>query len=309
MEVFYFLSEKIPSRELTAYKIPDKIECVFVEINIRKKKWLLCCSYNPHKNNISNHMHHLNKGLDVYLKNYDNLLILGDLNSELEETCLNDFCNVNNLKSLNKKPTCFKNPENPSCIDLFLTNRQKSFQNTSTIETGISDFHKLVVTVLKMYCKKQKPKIFQYRNYKMFNEESFKNELNRELTLIDLNNAELADFQDIYLSVLNKHAPVKHKYIRANNSNFMTKNLRKEIMLRSKLRNVYLKTRTNKSKQLYNKQRNLCVTLFRKAKKDYFSTLDNRIVSDNRKFWKAVNPLFSEKNLSERINYANRQRN
>ena len=254
-------------------------------------------------------MHHFNKGLDVYLKNYDNLLILGDLNSELEETCLNDFCNVNNLKSLNKKPTCFKNPENPSCIDLFLTNRQKSFQNTSTIETGISDFHKLVVTVLKMYYKKQNPKIFQYRNYKTFNEESFKNELNRELTLIDLNNAELADFQDIYLSVLNKHAPVKHKYIRANNSNFMTKNLRKEIMLRSKFRNVYLKTRTNESKQLYNKQRNLCVTLFRKAKKDYFSTLDNRIISDNRKFWKAVNQLFSEKNLSERINYANRQRN
>ena len=136
-----FIREDLPSRELTEYKIPDKIECVFVEINIRKKKWLLCCSYNPHKINISNHMHHLNKGLDVYLENYDNLLILGDLNSELEETCLNDFCNVNNLKSLNKKPTCFKNPENPSCIDLFLTNRQKSFQNTSTIETGISDFH------------------------------------------------------------------------------------------------------------------------------------------------------------------------
>ena len=114
------------------------------------------------------------------------------------------------------------------------------------------------------------------------------------MTLIDLNNAEVADFQDIYLSVLNKHAPVKHKYIRANNSNFMTKNLRKEIMLRSKPRNVYLKTRTNESKQLYNKQRNLCVTLFRKAKNDYFSTLDNRIVSDNRKFWKAVKPLFSE---------------
>ena len=90
-------------------------------------------------------MHHLNKGLDVYLKNYDNLL-----------TYL--------------------------CIDLFLTNRQKSFQNTSTFETGISDFHKLVVAVLKMYYNKQKPKIFQYRNYKTFNDESFKNELSRELT-------------------------------------------------------------------------------------------------------------------------------
>ena len=136
---------------------------------------------------------------------------------------------------------------------MFIINRQKSFQNTSTIEAGISDFHKLVVMVLKMYYKKQKPKIFQCRNYKTFNEESFKKELNRELTLIDLNNAELADFQDIYLSVLNKHAPVKHKYIRTNNSNFMTKNLRKEIMLRSKLRNVYLKTRTNESRQLHNK--------------------------------------------------------
>ena len=79
----------------------------------------------------------------------------------------------------------------------------------------------------------------------------------------------------------------------------MTKNLRKEIILRSKFRNVYLKTRTNESKQLYNKQRNLCVTLFRKAKKDYFSTLDNRIVSDNRKFWKAINPLFSEKTFQK----------
>ena len=83
-------------------------------------------------------MHHLNKGLDVYLKNYDNILILGDLNSEFEEPCLNNFCKVNNLISLNKKPTCLKNSENPSCIDLFLTNRQKSFQNTDTIETGIS---------------------------------------------------------------------------------------------------------------------------------------------------------------------------
>ena len=90
-----------------------------------------------------------NSGLDVYLKHYDNLLILGDFNSNLKDGCLNAFSNVNNLKSLNKEPTCFKNPNNPSCIDLFLTNRSRYFQNTPTTETGISDFHKLVVTVLK----------------------------------------------------------------------------------------------------------------------------------------------------------------
>ena len=199
---------------------------MFVEINIRRKKWLLCCSYNPHKNNISNHLHHLNKGLDVYLKHYDNLLILGDLNSDLKDGCLNAFSNVNNLKSLNKEPTCFKNPNNPSCIDLFLTNRSRYFQNTSTIETGISDFHKLVVTVLKMFYKKQKPKIIQYKNYKTFNEKIFRTELEKESAKNDLNNAELAEFPIKFLSVLNKHIPVKHKYIRVNNSTYMTKSLK-----------------------------------------------------------------------------------
>ena len=111
----------------------------------------------------------MKKGLDVYLRHYDNLLILGDLNSELKDSCLNAFSNVDNLKSLNKEPTIFKNPNNPSCIYLLLANRSEYFQNTSTIETGISDFHKLVVTVLKMFYKKQKSlnmKILQYRNYK-----------------------------------------------------------------------------------------------------------------------------------------------
>ena len=53
----------------------------------------------------------------------------------------------------------------------------------------------------------------------------------------------------------NKHALVKHKYIRANNPTHMTKSLRKEIMLRSRLRNKFLETKTEESKQLYNKQR------------------------------------------------------
>ena len=53
----------------------------------------------------------------------------------------------------------------------------------------------------------------------------------------------------------NKHALVKHKYIRANNSTHMTNSLRKEIMFRSRLRNKFLETKTEESKQIYNKQR------------------------------------------------------
>ena len=53
---------------------------------------------------------------------YNYILIMGDLNSEVIENCLNGLCNVNSLKTLNRGPTCFKNPNNRSCIDLYLKN-------------------------------------------------------------------------------------------------------------------------------------------------------------------------------------------
>ena len=74
---------------------------------------------------------------------------------------LNDFCNVYNLFSLVKEPRSFKNPYNSSCIDLFLTKRPQCFQNTVTIETGILDCHKMVITVLRALYEKQKPKFIQ----------------------------------------------------------------------------------------------------------------------------------------------------
>ena len=66
-------------------------------------------------------------------------------------------------------------------------------------------------------------------------------------------------------------------------------------MLRSTIRNKFLKTKTEESKKLYNKQWNRCVTLLHKAKKNNFADLDNRILKDKRKFWKTEDSLFSEK--------------
>ena len=68
-------------------------------------------------------------------------------------------------------------------------------------------------------------------------------------------------------------------------------------MKRSKLRNKYLHWRKNKTKSLYNKQRNLYVSILRKNKRDYFGNLNSKIFTDYRKFRKTVSPLFSEKDL------------
>ena len=111
----------------------------------------------------------------------------------------------------------------------------------------------------------------------------------------DITNVPLSKFNDTVLSVLDKHAPKKVKYIRSNNCNFMTKELRKAIMNRSKLRNKFLKTRNEESRRRFNRQRNFCVSLLRKTKRRFFGKLDHNVVYDNRKFWKTVGPLFSEK--------------
>ena len=86
----------------------------------------------------------------------------------------------------------------------------------------------------------------------------------------DITNAPLSHFNDTVLSVLDKHAPKKVKSIRSNNSNFMTKELRKAIMNRSKLRNKFLKTRNEESRRRFNRQRNFCVSLLRKTKRRFF---------------------------------------
>ena len=145
--IFLYIRDDIPARLLPN---SNKTEIIFAEINFRKKKWLICAIYNPPKTNISNHFHYLGKGPDNYIGNYDDILS-GD-----SKSCLSDFYYIYNLKNLVKEPICFKNPDNPSCIDLFLTNRPRT------------DLHQLVIAVLKTFYKKLRPKMIHYRNYKNF---------------------------------------------------------------------------------------------------------------------------------------------
>ena len=73
-----------------------------------------------------------------------------------------------------KDLTCFKNPVKPSRIDLFPTNFPKSVLKSQTLETGLSDFHKLMLPILKIHYKKQKPLVVTYKDYKNFSNESFR---------------------------------------------------------------------------------------------------------------------------------------
>ena len=65
------------------------------------------------------------------------------------------FLNTYNWKNIVKQKTCLKIPDGPTCIDLILTNSSRSFQDACFLETGLSNFDKLVVTVFKLYSLKQ----------------------------------------------------------------------------------------------------------------------------------------------------------
>ena len=112
--------------------------------------WFFNGSCNPHKNKISNDLNYLNLVCSKYIRVYDDFTFMSDFNVPMSDKVMEDFCSLNNLGSLIKKRTCYKNHGNPTYIDLILANRAGYFQHSNVFLTGISDFHPNLTTQLKM---------------------------------------------------------------------------------------------------------------------------------------------------------------
>ena len=176
-----------------------------------------------------------------------------------------------------------------SCIDLFLTNRKYSFKCNDSYETGISDHHHMIYTMLKSCFNDTEPKLLNYRDFKHFSREDFKEDLSE--ALCDCGNS-YDNFDHIFTSKLNKHAPKKKKWIRGNNKPHVNKALRQAIMKRSKLKNKAKKTKDPTDIKNYKKQRNYVVNLSKEAKLEYFGKYES---DGNKPFWVRCKPYFTNK--------------
>ena len=105
--VSLYMWEYIPSKILTKHVLPTDIETLFTELNFRKCEWLLSKIYHPPSQFDQYFFHILDNALDVY-SNYENILLVGDFNAQIVETCLDTFLCQHELKNLNKEPTCYK---------------------------------------------------------------------------------------------------------------------------------------------------------------------------------------------------------
>ena len=290
--------EDIPCKILERHTLPCDIEGIFVELNFKKSKLLLLATYHPPNQPDKYYFNSIGNALENYIMNYDKLILAGDFNAQEKEVIMSNFLGTYGLNSLVKENTCFKSIHNPSSIDLFLTNSKKSFQNTAVLSTGLSDCHKLVLTVLKTTFPKVKSREIFYRSYKNFSEINFRQHLvyaineNRRLATSDF-----FHFQEIFRMVLDRHAPIKKKFLRANEVPYMTKELKKAIMNRSRFENRYYKSKSFEDKVNYKKQKNYCNRLFKRERKNYYNNLDLKNITDNKKFWATLKPFLTDKGL------------
>ena len=119
-------------------------------------------------------------------------------------------------------------------------------------------------------------------DYKSFNVQNFRQDVFANLHEENVNINQLEKFLNVFKKVLDIHAPtVSHK---DSQGSFMNKTLQEALMTRSRLRNKFLKNKTQSDETAYKKQKNYCVSLFRKEKKSFFENLDTKNITDNKFF-------------------------
>ena len=234
----------------------------------------------------------------------DNFIMMGDFNIDVNLPShghgkLEEFCNLFDVSNLIKSNTCFTKTHS-SKIDLILTNNSNSFQESGTTETGLNDFHKLKSTFFKSHFSRLSPKAIYYRNYKNFDESKFIEDLiyTDFSSQSDDPNENYSFLTTEFSKIVEKHAPLRKKFIRGNHAPFMNKELRKAICTRSRLRNKFCKSPSKENEALHKKQPNKCVSLKRKSIKKYFNDITNygiSLIATYKNFWNLIKSFLTNK--------------
>ncbi len=152
-----------------------------------------------------------------------------------KESNITQLCNDFNLVNIVKDPTCFKG-EQPTLIDVILVSDKRSSKVAPVIPCPLSDFHHFVNTVLNISLPRTTSRKVTYRSFKHFDPVAFGNDLRQAPfqvgEVLDIDD-HMAFFQDLFLTILNKHAPFKTKVIRSKQVPHMTKEWKSAIYRRN----------------------------------------------------------------------------
>ena len=309
-----YIKRGIPHKRLPKIE-PENLEITCIELTFGKRKWGYVTIYRPPNQNMKAFFTDLCKCLEQITNHYDHIIVTGDINiNTKDETSpgyqlYRNFLDTFSMKNLIKDDTCFtkRNEKHISTsLDVFLTNSATCFFNTHTVTTGISDCHTLIGSLLRATYRRSDPREIEYRNYKKLyqNFDPFLKDVRNIDSNITLQekcdpNKYYDTFTKTFENILNRHAPLKKKKLRGNDGGFASKELRKAWYKRSRLRNIYNKNKTEESWNTFKRQRNICTSLKRKAKKNFFLNKSK----DRESFWKIFGPYLTNRGHHSKEDY------
>ena len=195
-------------------------------------------------------------------------------------------------------------------IDHFITNEPDKISKFGVIHTGISD-HSLIYGIRKTnICHKDNGNILEIRNMKKFNEEKFLCDLGMQswdyvYFFADNPNTMWEIWKDLFLQILDKHAPLQSKKIKSKSSPWITSHLKHLIITRDNLKRKAVITKLDTDWEKYKKARNETNTKLRQAKRDYFSIKISAEKQNPKAAWKTINTLLGRHYQPSKVNELN----
>ena len=301
--IIAYVRSDLPSRQRSDLEMKC-LESIVLESTIAGRKWAIVCAYRPPTLQNSTFTDDFTVALDRIHVHFDNIIVVGDLNYDLTQPAkcepLRSVCDIFDFSNVVKQPTCFTKNAPPSLVDVILTNRPTLLYNVTNFSSGISDWYNLISVVIKGLAPPPKVRKLLCRSYRNVDEVAFSDAVGA----IPFHVAYVFDdVDDIYwahetllLDIVDEHAPIREKYVKAKLTPFMNSQLRKASFKKAMMFNKYKQCQTATNWELYRIQRNLVTKLKRQSIRNYFH---ERCAEGpkSKDFWPTVKPFLSNKGL------------
>ena len=154
----------------TMYTESGRVEVLVMEVILNGEKWFYSSVYKKPTVKSCHFIVVLQSVFDKCLHEQANFIASGDFNTNMlnKGECITDLLYICGLKNIVTKPTCHKNREQPTLIDLIVTNVPKRLKSVTNVDTGLSDYHDILCVATKMCIPVKKRKHIMYRSYKKF---------------------------------------------------------------------------------------------------------------------------------------------
>ena len=300
-----YVKETIPHKNRPDIAInKDGIESLVIQVKDNSINNFFLHIYKPPNVNVNILNHAIECMLNMCFQESNNVFIIGDLNVNFlhHPNQLTQVCDNFDLRQIVKEPTCFKSVDNPSLLDIILTNCPRSITSSINLPLGISDFHNFISAATKIKRPSNEPRTINYRTMKNFNEDVYKQDLEiapfHVSHIFDDVDDKMWFHNNLLANIIEKNAPMKQKTIKTKQLPYMNDQLRKAINVKANLRRKFHKIHNQQSWEKYRKQRNLVNKLKRKSLQKYFEENCNSDNNKGKHFWEIVKPFMTNKSKS-----------